>query len=74
MCSGFPIKLIFRKNKMHVPFIFVLALKVWLLLRSCCGDKRSQLLATTGCSARGVFGPLGGDVQPSPLHSLLQGS
>ena len=47
---------------------------VCLLFRHFFVDKRLQPLATTGCSARGLLGPLGGDLQPSPLHSLLKGS
>ena len=42
-----------------------------LLCRLFIGNKRSQLLATAGCSARGVIGLLRGDAQPS-LYSILK--
>ena len=37
---------------------------VCFLFRHFFGDKRSQLFAITGCSARGLFGPLSSDAQP----------
>ena len=53
----------------HRPLVFVVTVKdvfcfVCFMLGHFFGDKRSQLFAISGCSARGQFGPLSGDVQP----------
>ena len=45
---------------------------VCFLFRHLFGDTRSQLFAITGCYARGLFGPLSGDVQP-PAELAFKG-
>ena len=82
LCSGFPIK--FRISQEADIFC---RLSSWLPLNICfvlfvscsvifspISDRSDQALAITGCSARGLFRPLSGDVQPPPLYWLLKAS
>ena len=63
MLSGFPILCIIRNNCILLVFVREDLLHfVCFLCRHFFGDKRSQLLAATGCSAGGLAELLGGDV------------
>ena len=73
LCSGSPIPFIKQIYLFVTGFLSCLDILSRLFaIPSFFGEKRPQLLASAGCSARGLFAPLAGDVQPSSLYSFLK--
>ena len=74
MCSGSPIP--FPKKQIYSPVVAFVRAETRVLFRlfaipSFFGDKRPQLLASAGCSARGLFAPLGSDARRAAVLAVL---